>query len=187
MKKILKSVVVASIFAVGLNAATIDTNTLKLEFEGYKTSEMAGVTGTFKDIKYTFGKDLSNIKGVFTGAVAIIKPQNVDMGADPITNNVKNAFFGNFIPSGDIRVSIIDVVEGENVGLLSAKIKIGKESSIIPLTYTIKDGKFTASGQLNLNAFTHANKALRELSKAAAGHQNISWPVVDITLNADVK
>ncbi len=186
MKKIFKSAIASALLVTGLSAASIDTSSLELNFEGYKTSEMAGTVGTFKNIKYTFGKDGSSITGVFKGATATIKPQNVDMGDDTITNNMKNAFFANFTKS-DIKVSVVDVLEGENTGLITVKVSIGKESALVPLTYTIKDGKFEAKGQLALSAFKNAHKALTALSKAAAGHKNMSWPLVDIMLEANAK
>lgn len=56
----------------------------------------------------------------------------------------------------------------------------------MPLTYTIKDDKFEAKGQLDLHTFKNASKALKALSDVAPGHGGISWPLVDISFNADL-
>ena len=40
-----------------LCANGIDTESVKVEFEGYKTSEMVGTKGVFKTGKFMFGKD----------------------------------------------------------------------------------------------------------------------------------
>ena len=187
MKKFVVSAVLSASLLSCLNAASIDQKSLNVSFEGYKTANKVGTPGTIKKVKYTFGKDKKSIKGLLNGATATFSPKNIDMGADPVTKNIVDVFFKTLNNDEDFNVQIINVIEGENVGLLTAKVNIGGQSQIVGLTYTIEDKKFEAKGTLNLLAFENGEKALQDLSKAAAGHGGISWPVVDLTLTAKVK
>lgn len=187
MNTTIRSFIATALLAAGLSATTIDTSTLNLGFEGYKTKDRIGVEGTFKDIQYKFGKDKNSIKGIFTGANAIISTKNVDMGLDLATKNMRDTFFATFIPDHTIKVEVLRVVEGENTGLITAKVTLNKESRIVPLIYKIDGNKFEATGQLELASLKNGDKALQELSKVVPGHQGLSWPLATITLRANVK
>lgn len=187
MKKFIVGAVLSASLLSYLNAANIDEKSLNISFEGYKTANKVATAGTIKEAKYTFGKNKGSIKDLLTGATAVISPKNIDMGVDLITKNIVDVFFKTLNDGKDFNVEIINVIEGENVGLLTAKVHIGERHEIIGLTYTIEDKKFEARGTLNLLSYENGEKALQDLSKAAPGHGGISWPVVDIVLTAKVK
>ncbi|MCX2683119.1 hypothetical protein OQH60_04585 [Campylobacter sp. MIT 21-1685] len=189
MKKILVSVVASALLASSLSAISFKKESLKIDFEGYKTKEMIATAGTFKDVKYTFGKDGSSLTTYLKNAKATILPSNAFMGEglELITENITKVFFPSLLGNGDIKVLFQDVVEGDNKGVISAKITLDKKSTIIPLTYTIQDSKFEAKGQLDLHTFKNASKALKDLSNVAPGHGGISWPLVSITFSADIE
>ena len=171
-----------------LMAGGIDTNSVKVEFEGFKTPDMIGTKGTFSDVKLTFGKDDSTLSSQLKDASAVLSPKSIDMGDDngDITKNIRDVFFKAFNSQNDIKVSFEDVIEGNNSGFISAKVTIGKKSDIVPMKHTIEEGKFVSKGQLDLSAFSNSAKALKALSDAAAGHMGVSWPIVDISLSADM-
>ncbi|CAM2921397.1 hypothetical protein [Helicobacter burdigaliensis] len=189
MKKIVLGTLVSFALSATLFAGGIDTKSAKIEFEGYKTPAMVGTKGSFKSAKYTFGKDASSLKGQLEGAKAVISPKEVDMGENNeiITTNIIETFFKTLNDKGDIKVMFKNVVEGDNKGVISAKITINKQSTTIPLIYTIEGDKFVAKGQLDLHHFSNSVKALKALSDVAPGHQNISWSVVDITFSANMQ
>ncbi|WP_144690161.1 hypothetical protein [Campylobacter jejuni] len=188
MKKIFASVLSSCLLASALSAVSFKQDSLKIGFEGYKTNEMVGVSGEFKDVKYKFSKNAQDLASYLKGAKATIKPSSAFMGEgnDIITDNITKVFFPNLLGNSDIKVLFQDIVIGENKGVISAKITIDKKSIIVPLTYTIKDNKFEAKGQLDLHTFKNGSKALKALSDVAAGHGGISWPLVDISFNADL-
>lgn len=169
-----------------LFAGGIDVNSAKVEFEGYKTPDMVGTKGTINNVKYTFGKDTSSISSQLRGAKAILSPSNIDMGNSAITTNVVDTFFKVLNSKADFKVTFKDVDEGKDKGVISAKVTIGKRSTMVPMIYTIENGKLIAKGQLDLHAFTNASKALKALSDVAAGHNGISWSIVDIIFSADL-
>ncbi|TKX31200.1 hypothetical protein [Campylobacter aviculae] len=188
MKKILISTAVSLLLASNLSAFSFKQDSLKVGFEGYKTKDMIGVSGEFKDVKYKFSKKAKDLVVYLKGARAVIKPSSAFMGEgnDVITGNITKVFFPNLLGNSDIKVMFQDVIAGENKGLISAKITINKKSAIVPLSYTIDKDKFIAKGQLDLHTFKNSSQALKALSDAAPGHGGISWPLVDLTFSADI-
>ncbi|TEY03564.1 hypothetical protein [Campylobacter sp. US33a] len=172
----------------GLNAVSFDQNTLKVNFQAYKTEQMVGVPGEFKNVKYKFSKNTGDLASYLKGAKAIIKPSDAFMGEDNdiITENVVKVFFPALLGNSDIKVSFEEVIMGENKGVISAKITMDRKSVMVPLTYTIENNKFEAKGQFDLHTFKNASKALKALSDVAPGHGGISWPLVDITFSANI-
>ncbi|MCI7410810.1 MULTISPECIES: hypothetical protein [Helicobacter] len=175
-------------YANAMYANAIDTKSVKVEFVGYKAPVMADLAGSFKTIQYTFGKDTRSIVGVLQNASATIVPTSSEIPDNEIaTDNMNKVFFPTLLGKNNIKVTFIKVVEGEDTGLLRAKVVIGKESSIVPLVYTINNGKFVAKGTLDLHNFSQGEKALRALSDAAAGHAGITWGNVELIFTADVR
>ncbi|AXP08502.1 hypothetical protein N4T57_04115 [Campylobacter hepaticus] len=188
MKKIFVSVLSSCLLASALSAVSFKEDSLKISFEGYKTKDKVKVEGEFKGAQYQFSKNTKDLATYLKNAKAIIKPGDAYMGEDKdiITHNITKVFFPVLLGNTDIKVVFQDVVEGENKGLISAKVTMDKKSTVIPLSYEIKDKKFEAKGQLDLHTFKNGSKALKALSDAAPGHGGISWPLVDITFSADL-
>lgn len=183
-----KSIFLSLLFSAIVYAGGIDVSSAKVEFEGYKTPDMVGTKGSFKNAKLTFGKDNSSLSSQLKGAKAVLSPSDIDMGDNNgiITTNIVETFFKVLNSKSDIKVSFEDINEGKDKGVISAKVTIGKQSDIVPMTYMIEDGKLIAKGQLDLHAFSNGSKALKALSGVAAGHMGISWSVVDITFSANL-
>lgn len=173
-----------------LFAESLDENSIKIGFEGYKTSSMVGTKGVFSEAKFNFKKD-DSLSSQLVGASVILSPNAIDMGGEVnqvITDNVVNAFFGTLNNKNDIKVEIINVVEGKNKGTISTKVTINRQSTIVPLNYEISGNKnFRAQGRLDLFAFSNAQKALKALSDVAAGHLGLSWNIVDINVEGKLK
>lgn len=187
MKKSILGLVISFICVSIVSAATIDKNSIEIRFEGFKAPQMLNLEGKFNEVKYTFKNDNTSIASTLRGATAIVKPSSLDTGVDAANKNLKEAFFKTLIGNGDVKVTIKDVMEGDNTGIIMAYVTMGSKKDVaLPLTYTIKDNKLEAKGQLNLDLFNNSKKALEALSKAAPGHAGISWPLVNITFSANV-
>ncbi|TLE00032.1 hypothetical protein LS73_006210 [Helicobacter muridarum] len=188
MSKIVVGSLLSATASAFLHAATIDKSSVEVWFIGYKTPDMVDLAGTFKNIKYTFGKDAKTFMGTLQGASAVIVPTSSEIpDIEAATNNMNKVFFPTLLGKNNIQVTFVKVIEGDNRGVISARVSIGKESTIIPLEYEISDNKLTAKGRLDLHNFSNASKALKALSDAAAGHAGISWPNVDIIFKANIK
>ncbi len=188
MKKIVLGLASSLVLVSALNAFSFKEESLKLEFEGYKTDQMIGTKGEFTEVSYTFSKDTKDLESYLKKAKAVIKPSSAFMGDgnDIITENIIKVFFPTFLGNSNIEVLFENVVVGDDKGVITAKITIGKQSTIIPLSYSIENHQFVAKGQLDLGAFKNASKALKALSDVAPGHGGISWPLVDVVLSADI-
>lgn len=174
-----------------LFGAGLDKTSIQIEFEGYKTPTMAGTKGVFKTAKFNFNRDDSTLSKQLIGASVILSPKDIDMGGEEnqvITDNIVNTFFDTLNSKSDIKVEIINVLEGEYRGTISAKVIINRQSAVVPLDYEILGNKdFQAQGRLDLNAFSNTPKALKALSDVAAGHLGMSWNIVDITIKGKLK
>ncbi|HED6843337.1 TPA: hypothetical protein R5131_001722, partial [Campylobacter coli] len=51
MKKMFYSIAASLILATSLSAVSFNQDSLKVSFEGYKTEDIVGVGGEFKDVK----------------------------------------------------------------------------------------------------------------------------------------
>lgn len=191
MKKMFLTICGSLMLSSVLVAESLDESSIKIGFEGYKTPAMAGTKGVFNEAKFNFKKDDSSLSNQLVGANVILSPNAIDMGGEVnqvITDNVVNVFFGALNNKNDIKVEIINVVEGKNKGTISAKVTINRQSTIVPLNYEISGNKnFRAQGRLDLFAFSNAQKALKALSDVAAGHLGISWNIVDINVEGRLK
>ncbi|WP_299549181.1 hypothetical protein [uncultured Helicobacter sp.] len=191
MKNIILAIFGTLALSSALFGAGLDKTSLQIGFEGYKTSTMAGTKGVFSTAKFNFKKDDSTLSKQLVGASVILSPKDIDMGGEEnqvITDNVINAFFGTLNNKNDIKVEIVNVIEGEYKGTISAKVIINRQSTIVPLNYEILGNKdFQAQGRLDLFAFSNAPKALKALSDVAAGHLGLSWNIVDITVKGKLQ
>lgn len=176
---------ISSAFAISLNESSI-----KIYFEGFKTPAMIGTKGSFTKASFKLNAQTSLSTQLINASITL-SPNDIDMGGadnQVITDNIINTFFKTLNNKNDIKVTIINVLEGENKGVITAKVTINKQSALLPLVYEIsgKNG-FEATGRLDLSAFSNATKALKALSEVAQGHLGISWNIVDIKIEAKLQ
>lgn len=62
MKKILVSVLSSCLLASALSAVSFKEDSLKVSFEGYKTKDMIGTKGEFKNVEYKFSKNTKDLQ-----------------------------------------------------------------------------------------------------------------------------
>lgn len=187
MKKILMSLLTLALLGVIANATTIDTSKVQTQWTAYKTADKVAVNGTFKDIKYKFGKNTSSIASTLEGATATIDPMKVDLG-DPTKNkNVKDFFFSQF-KNGGIKVTFKDVMEGKNQGTILASVNMNGKTLKVPMEYTITDNTFNATGILDILEFTNLNNAFKKLATGCHElHEGMTWSQVKINFSAPIK
>ncbi len=191
MKKLFATTALSLALSSALFAVSLDDKSVQIGFEGYKTPAMVGTKGAFKTAQFKFKSDTSSLTKQLTGATITLSPKDIDMGGaenQAITDNIVKTFFSTFNKQGDIKVELINVIEGEFKGTISAKVTINKQSTIVPLSYVIEgNNEFSAQGRLDLAAFPNSTKALKALSDVAAGHLGISWNIVDINVKGKVQ
>lgn len=106
MKKMFYGIAASLILATSLSAVSFNQDSLKVSFEGYKTEDMVGVGGEFKDVKYKFSKNTSTLASYLKGARAVVNPSSVFMGEgnEIITDNLAKVFFPSLLGNSDIKV-----------------------------------------------------------------------------------
>lgn len=182
----MKKIFTLALLACMSYAISIDQKSIEVSFEGFKTPDFKGAKGKFENIKYTFSKNDQNLSSALKGAQAIIDPKSVKMELEVANKNMKEVFFPALNKAKEIKVTFINAIEGNKQGVISAKITIEKQSTIVPLYYKIKNNEIIANGQMDLHAFKNGEIALTNLAKAAQGHLGISWPLVNISFKAKI-
>ncbi|PAF43840.1 YceI family protein [Helicobacter sp. 11S03491-1] len=186
MKKSIASILAIALFGMIANAATIDTTKVETGWTAYKTANKVGVGGTFDDIAYKFGKKHDSIASTLEGATATIDPMKVNLHNDAKNKNVKNYFFSHF-KKGGIKVTFKNVVEGKDQGTILALVKMNERSIKVPMQYSIKDGKFTATGVLDVLEFG-LNEAYKQLAVGCHDlHEGMTWSQVSISFSAPIQ
>lgn len=183
MKKIILSALVSMGLCFG---ASIDASKIEMYWVGYKFANKVAVKGTFKDVVYKLKKNQGSVKDMLKGATATVTLSKLHTGNPASEKNLNEGFFSKFA-SPEISVKITQVMEGENQGTLLAKVTMNKKSQLIPMQYTIVDGKIQAKGVLDLLSFK-LNKPLESLMKTCGElHKGYTWTQVEIGFSAPIQ
>lgn len=186
MKKTIVGILALALFGMVANATTIDTSKAQTSWTAYKTATKVGVNGTFDNIVYKFGKKTDSIASTLEGATATIDPMKVNLNDATKNKNVKNFFFSGF-KKGGIKVTFKNVMEGKDQGTILAMVKMNEKTVKVPMTYTIADGKFTATGLLDIMEFS-LNEPFKKLATGCHDlHEGMTWSQVTINFSAPIK
>lgn len=183
----MKKLVLSALVSMGLCfGASIDTSKIEMYWVGYKLANKTAVKGSFSDVAYKLKKKQGSIKEMLEGASAKITLSNLNVANPEAKKNLSEGFFSKFA-SPEISVKIIQVMEGENQGTLLAKVSMNKKSQLIPMQYTLTDGKIQAKGVLDILSFK-LDKALEGLIKACGKlHQGYTWTQVEFGFSAPLQ
>ncbi|MDD7566924.1 MAG: YceI family protein [Helicobacter sp.] len=171
-----------------LSATSINTESVKVFWGGYKTPKKVEVNGSFSDVKFKFGKNKNTLTQALENATATIDPMSATIGDDELkTSNIREYFFSKFDKDKkEIKVTLKNVVEGENVGTILAVVKMNGKTQKVPMKYTIEGHTFKAWGTLDLSEFK-LDAARENLQKAVADlHENLTWSQVKIGFEAHI-
>lgn len=188
IKKSIVTFIALSTFAFG---ATLDTANAKTTWTGYKFYDKTPVSGTFTNIKYTWGKDTKSVEGTLSGAKAVIDSYTVDLQDELKNANVRDGFFKQF-KSKDIVVTVDKIVTDEkdkNKGRLEVSVNMNGVKKAVPvwMPYVIENGKFSAKGVVDFNDFSLGG-ALAKLNEACGPlHEGKTWGEAAFALEIPVK
>ena len=85
-----------------LSATSINTESVKVFWGGYKTPKKVEVNGSFSDVKFKFGKNKNTLTQALENATATIDPMSATIGDDELkTSNIREYFFSKFFRSFD--------------------------------------------------------------------------------------
>lgn len=189
MKKILLALTFVSIFGYSLNALTLDNNSAKIYFTGYKLKNKTKVPGFIDGATFTFAKTTGSIADIMSKAKAtadFTKENTKDKTRD---NNIHRTFIAK-LKDSKIQAEIIKIKGDDSNGEITAKITFNGVSKEVPMKYTLSDGKFKASGKMDMSKDFNLNDSYVALSTdkmVSALHGKQTFTEVEIGFQADIK
>ena len=183
------------LFTISVNAKecrqVMDPKSISVEWTGYKFTEKEGVTGKFEKIEVESSMSGADIQSVVRDIKFKINGLKFDAGNLARNINLKRHFFKKFADKAMITGHIKEMPKSKS-GELKLVLVVNAVRSNIPMKYTIKDGKFEATGTMEMSDFK-LNDALVSISKACfdlhKGKDGVSktWPTVDLKASAKFK
>ena len=162
----------------------LDKNSLKVEWEAFKTPQKVKVKGRFKSINISVYEKAHSVKELLEGSMAIINTKEVDTNNTSRDKTLFDSFFSYLNPFPLIKAHITDVnVEAKAFNL---NITMNGMSKVIPMRYTVDtQGNFISRGKIDMVKDFGLDSALKTLNKACFDlHKGVTWPDVNIFLKA---
>lgn len=158
---------------------------VKVEWTAYKFTEKTGVKGTFKTVT-------TSVKAPPQSETELLLGTSFEI--DALSVNTDN-------PARDITLSehffklmtspkITGFIKGVKDGTAMVELKMNGVTKIVKFKYEKKDGKFIATGSLDVLEFAmepsmkKINESCYELHKGADGVSK-TWSTVDLTITAE--
>ncbi|MFN8369515.1 MAG: YceI family protein [Bacteriovoracaceae bacterium] len=167
----------------------IDSNDIKLEWTGFKTSEKAGVNGTFKKAKFKFKENAKTIEELITNSTATIEAGSIFTNNLARDTNLTMNFFSKIVDSANISGSIKKIQGDDKKGTFNLLLTFNKMTNPISMEYVVNKDEIVANGSMDLltfkadTALASLNQACSELHKGKDGLSK-TWPEVLIKITA---
>lgn len=177
----MKTIILTLMMTISFN---LFAATPSLKFTGYKFTEKAGVSGTFKKIEWKYNQKASSFDEKLKGANVKIDSYSVDAGNSARNTNITNALFKNW---GDRYI----LGEVKSINFKSQNViiamSVGDNKFEVPFKISQTKKSLTLKGRLDLLKLGFA-KAFGVLSKTCAGLHtgkdgvSKTWSEVDIEI-----
>ncbi|MBP5778666.1 MAG: YceI family protein, partial [Campylobacter sp.] len=175
----------------------IDPSGARINFLSYKMQSKAKVpeTGgpaTFKNVEFNFANTNGSVAEILTNSTAKIDLTSIDTNKNPIRdNNVKNKFFAH-LASQEVSGKITGVKGDDASGDITLSLNFNGVEKEVELKYEVKDGKLTATGEIDLvegNLFNTAEAFEKFATDPVIQglHAKKSWSNVTIGFEVPVK
>lgn len=188
MKNILISLTTAALLSSFASALTLDKDSAKVDFIGYKMANKVAAPGTFNGVEFKFTKLDGELSEILTGAKAKIDFNKIDTIKNPVRDkNIKTKLVAN-MKTPEIDVEFKEVKGNNQSGEITASVNMNEMTKDIPLKYEVKDGVLKVTGTVNMDEFMHDAFELFRNDKLIQGlHGKKTFPEVDIIFEANVK
>ena len=199
MNKILLSLVTLFTITYATEAARtgcvlVQPNTMNVNWKAYKTLGKIGVGGKFTSVIYTpHALEGKNFKELFVGSKVSIDLSKIDTGNPGRDETLVKDFFS-VMKGKTIEGEIVDIKKTDKhekgkprTGIVSVKLTMNEKTLTIPMKYFYNEGKFDASGTIDLFDFA-ANDALASINKSCFDlHKGKTWSDVSIGFSTTVE
>lgn len=179
------------IFLLSFNllAQVIPATSPKLTFTGYKFTEKAGVSGTFKEIKWSYNSQAKNLEQLLSSASAKIDSFSIEAGKKARNVNITNGLFKNW-GGRHIEASLQDIdLENNKLNLV---LKIGELTKTVAMNIQRENKTVKLTGTMDLlklgfsDAFEKLSKICGPVHKGKDGVRK-TWPTVDLLVELNLK
>jgi len=180
---VLKTMSVSVLVCVALSKTLsakecVNIKKLDVNWTSYKTLEKIGVSGHFNNVNIKSKQNASNINHLLLNTTVNLNMSHLDADND-MKNSAINKFFVNNLSTKNVSANVVSLYEKS----LDVKIMLNGVTKVIPMKYTIDEGKIKAMGVIDALDFGLAS-ALKILNTAVAGHLNKGW--YDIPISFDI-
>lgn len=188
MKKQFLSLALASLLVGSLSALTLDKDSAKVNYQGFKTPAKVAAAGTFKDVVFTFSSTDGDLKTILTNSKAEVDFNKIDTIKNPIRdNNIRTKLVAH-MKTPNIVVSFKSVEGDDTAGNIVAEVNMNEVVKEVPMKYEVKDGLLKASGTIKMTDYMPEAYDKFKNDKVIAGlHAKVTWDEVDIFFEANVK
>jgi len=199
----MKKIILSLITLVSLSYATqpaatgcvlVQPSNMNVTWKAYKTLGKLGVGGKFTDVKYTpAALEGKNFKELFVGSKVSIDLSKIDTGNPGRDETLVKDFFS-LLKGKMIEGEIMDIKKTDKhekgkprTGKLDVKITMNEKTLTIPMTYVYTEGKFDATGTIDLFDFA-ASDALASINKSCFDlHKGKTWSDVSIGFSTTIE
>ena len=179
------NVLCVALCAGTLSAKSIDKESIKVNFSAYKSPNKVAVSGTFSDVVFKFGKKSESIASTLNNAQATIEPSNISVGDNLQNKNIKEFFIKKWAKP-EIKVTLKNIIEGNNVGTILANVRMNGKTQKVPMQYAIKNGILKASGVLDVSEFKLEEARQNLAQNTSDAIEGLIWSEVLIGFEAKV-
>ena len=172
----------------------VQPKTMEVNWKAYKTLAKKGVGGKFTSVTYTpHALEGKNFKELFVGSKVSIDLSKVNSGNPGRDETLVKSFFS-VLKGKTIEGEIVDIQKTDKhekgkprTGTVSVKITMNEKTLTIPMQYIYTEGKFDATGTIDLLDFA-AGDALSSINKSCFDlHKGKTWSDVSIGFSTTVE
>lgn len=195
MKKILFSLLVLfSISHASTGCVLVQPSDMNVTWKAYKTLGKVGVGGQFTSVKYTpAALEGKNFKELFVGSTVSIDTTKITTG-DSSRDEVLVKMFFQKLKTTTIDAKITNIkktdkhIKGKpRTGMMDVEITMNKQTLTIPMQYHYSEGRFDATGVIDLFDFA-ASDALASINKSCYDlHEGKTWSDVSIGFSTTIE
>ncbi len=164
------------------------SDSIKLKWTAYKTTEKVAVSGTFNEVIVTGGEKSTKLTEVLNTIKFTIPTKSTNTTNPERDAKIVTAFFGSMLNT-DLIIGQVSKVEGDNEkGKCSFFVTMNDVEKEVIMNYTVDDNIVKLMGELDMNNW-NANNAVIALNKVCnekhTGKDGISklWPNISLEIS----
>ena len=133
---------------------SLDSKDVKMQWTAYKTTEKAGVKGTFTKVSLVGKTSATSLGALAEGLSMELDGASVESGNAGRNVTIKQFFFEKFAPAFGIKASVSKFEGDDTKGKIHIAINLNGVTKTLPFAYTVQDGVLEAKGTMLMPDFS---------------------------------